>query len=560
MSSLANRVSRIFGSNVTGRLLALVVVVGLLGSIALYLYPRSSGAVRLDEIPHPQLDEVDDPVRQQAEDVRQRLERALKSPEARTPLLQGRAYGEMGRVYQVYQFHEAAGVCYRNAQRLQPDEYRWSYLLAIQLEAQGKVEESVREYQRALRLMRVDLSVTGDQGVAVLCRVGDAHLSLGQHERARAAWLQALADNPESAYAHARLGQLAIQESDLEGARKHLEEASRLAPAAAAIDQQLASVYGRLGEKEKAAAALAKGRRSSVRELPLPDPILAELNDLNQSSTGIARLGLQSLKAGRWRVAVSQLEEALRIDPESVAARVNLSIALMRRGRHDDSAKQLEEALRRSPNSLEARFNLGEVLFDQGRYKDALTHYRISVAADPSRPIHHFAVAACLSRTGEFGGALESFSKAVDADPAHVPSRIGQARMLAALGRYSDSIASLEESLKLMPNHGAMSDPLSRLLAASPPAGLRDGPRALALAEKAWAAGESITRAETLAMALAEVGRFDEAIVRQQWAIGRAGEVKRDDQLPRLRRNLAQYRVRKPCRTPWAASELFPAG
>ena len=57
---------------------------------------------------------------------------------------------------------------------------------------------------------------------------------------------------------------------------------------------------------------------------------------------------------------------------------------------------------------------------------------------------------------------------------------------------------------------------------------------------------------ETLAMALAEVGRFDEAVKRQTEAIRDARRAGRADLAARLGANLRLYEARRPCRTPWA--------
>jgi hypothetical protein len=59
------------------------------------------------------------------------------------------------------------------------------------------------------------------------------------------------------------------------------------------------------------------------------------------------------------------------------------------------------------------------------------------------------------------------------------------------------------------------------------------------------------TMAETMAMVLAELHRFDEAVKWQQEAISAAKEGKRDDLLAKLSVNLRLYQSGQPCRTPW---------
>jgi len=55
-----------------------------------------------------------------------------------------------------------------------------------------------------------------------------------------------------------------------------------------------------------------------------------------------------------------------------------------------------------------------------------------------------------------------------------------------------------------------------------------------------------------MAMALAENGRFAEAIVRQRQAIAMATQARRTDLVTRLSENLRRYELNMPSRMPWA--------
>ena len=89
----------------------------------------------------------------------------------------------------------------------------------------------------------------------------------------------------------------------------------------------------------------------------------------------------------------------------------------------------------------------------------------------------------------------------------------------------------------------------ARILAASPHDALRDGDRALVLAQRLVAARRNSQSLETLAMALAEPGRFAEAARVQREAITLAKTSGRGD-LVRLRSNLARYEKNERCRDP----------
>jgi hypothetical protein len=60
--------------------------------------------------------------------------------------------------------------------------------------------------------------------------------------------------------------------------------------------------------------------------------------------------------------------------------------------------------------------------------------------------------------------------------------------------------------------------------------------------------------AETMAMTMAELGRFDEATAWQRDALAAARQGQRDA-VGRLEQNLKLYENRMPCRTPWRSDD-----
>ena len=98
---------------------------------------------------------------------------------------------------------------------------------------------------------------------------------------------------------------------------------------------------------------------------------------------------------------------------------------------------------------------------------------------------------------------------------------------------------------------------LARLLAAAPEATVRDGGRALALVEPVMKAAATLDAAETVAMALAEVGRFDEAAALQREAVAQAHRIGDARAAARLAAGIALYERRQPARTPWQHDPLY---
>ncbi len=82
-------------------------------------------------------------------------------------------------------------------------------------------------------------------------------------------------------------------------------------------------------------------------------------------------------------------------------------------------------------------------------------------------------------------------------------------------------------------------------------ASVRDGARALRIVRELSRDNRNLELAETLAMALAETGRFEEAVKVQGNALQMARGAGREELQTRLARILQDYQNGRPCRKPW---------
>ena len=94
---------------------------------------------------------------------------------------------------------------------------------------------------------------------------------------------------------------------------------------------------------------------------------------------------------------------------------------------------------------------------------------------------------------------------------------------------------------------GRISAAVSQARASAEDQEVRDGERAVDLARRTLRAGTNPSRLETLAMANAEAGLFDEAVRVQGRAIEMMIWEGRPDALPRLEANLARYLAGQTC-------------
>lgn len=493
----------------------------------------------LTPVRHPDLAPLEKAVAEQIA-AQQELLKALLADPAAKPAELADAFGDLGRVYHVYDLAAPAEDCYRNAARLAPAAAAWPHLLGVVLQKEGRLDEAAEAYSRALALRPDD--------VPALVYRGEIFLSQGKLDAAADALREALALEPATTAAKALLGQVALARQDFQEAVKLLGAALAETPEANRLHYSLGLAYRGLGDRVKAEEHLAKAGAVGVAPA---DPLLDALAGLRTGERVHIARGRTAFRAGRWADAAEQFRKAVTARPESVEARVNLGSALVQTGDVAGAVVQFQEALRLDPNNATAHFNLGILLSGKGPTPEALEHLRAAVDRWPRDAEARRTLARLLRDAGRPEEALAEYGKAVELDPAEETARLGEAETLVRLGRYGQAREKLEESLRALPGSGRLSHGLARLLAACPDVSVRDGARALELGLAVWNVLPLAVHAETVALAHAELGRCAEAAEWQRKALD-AGRTEGfpADRLAALSETLAAYERGEPCRPP----------
>jgi tetratricopeptide (TPR) repeat protein len=168
--------------------------------------------------------------------------------------------------------------------------------LAAALEAQGRGEEALREYQSARRAR--------PGSAAVLNNVGALLLSLGREQEAIETYREALRVDPGYVSARYNLGNALVARGAFAEAASHYEEI--------------------------------------VRQRP-------------DDAAALTNLGAALLAVDRTSEAAPVLTRAVALEPASLNARFNLARALIAQGRLEDALAQLEAAHRLAPDDADTR-------------------------------------------------------------------------------------------------------------------------------------------------------------------------------------------------------------
>ncbi len=120
-------------------------------------------------------------------------------------------------------------------------------------------------------------------------------------------------------------------------------------------------------------------------------------------------------------------------------------------------------------------------------------------------------LAFALDRADRYAEAAAEYTRFLEFEPGFAEAHFGRAMALLLDDRSATARRSLGKSLRSLPGDLRLRHLLARVLATCPAAEGRDGNRALELGSQVLREQETLEHTESLAMAYAELGRFDEA-------------------------------------------------
>jgi tetratricopeptide (TPR) repeat protein len=484
-------------------------------------------------IPLPVLDSLELSVAAQLRDVhRAASEQMAKSRVADAELAE--TYGLIGQLHHAYEFLEAAEAAYRNAMRLAPDDSRWPHLLGYLYHQSGRLEDAVETYLRARAAQPADQVVES--------YLGEVYLRLNRRTEARGQFEKMLAAFP--AVAHNGLGEVALVEGRYEDAVRHFLDALQRAPHATRIHYALGMAYRGLGQLDLAQDHLRQTGGGTVRAA---DALVDALPALLRGERALLIQGRIEYQAGAFDAAAEAFRKAVAAAPGSVGARVNLGVALAQTGDLDGGVAQLRAALDLDPDDLTALVGLGSVLAHMAAHDEAVGYFQRAARRAPRNLDVRRQLTGSLLTLGRADEAIATLSEIVSLDAGDEESVLRLTILLANRERYREARELLERTHTLFPAWIPTATTLARMLAASPDLLLRDGARALDLALDVHRRDPAPVHAETVALALAELGRCEEA---EDWMRRAIAQAQRDadaEELERLRAEAPRYE-REPCR------------
>jgi Tfp pilus assembly protein PilF len=200
-----------------------------------------------------------------------------------------------------------------------------------------------------------------------------------------------------------------------------------------------------LAERRMAEGRIEEARADAAEALRIDANDLAARVDLASALSRLGQLG----------EAEAEYRKALRVDGSNAPAHAGLGAALSLEQRPAEALEELRMAIRLKPSYADGHYNLAKVLASLGRNPEAAEEFASAVRLDPENADWHYALAMALAAQGKLDQAAGEFATEVRLRPGDPNARYNLAIALARLGRLDEAIAQFSEALRLRPDFEA---------------------------------------------------------------------------------------------------------
>lgn len=166
-------------------------------------------------------------------------------------------------------------------------------------------------------------------------------------------------------------------------------------------------------------------------------------------------LAVCEVRVGMNDYAIKHFQEAIRIDPNMQDAREGLEGVYVTRGllarqsgKRGEALTAFEEAVKANPKSASAALELGAELESQGQSERAMDVYGKAAAASPDDAATHAKLGAVFAARGMNDRAATELETAVKLNPRDAASQKALGYVYAAEGKRDKAAAAFHEAMR----------------------------------------------------------------------------------------------------------------
>jgi len=235
-----------------------------------------------------------------------------------------------------------------------------------------------------------------------------------------------------------------------------------------------------------------------------------------------------------WRNSETLWTHALTATTDNDFAHNNLGYLCVDRGELDKAMSHFVAASKIRSGKLDPHYNLGtafvemnlgDALAIKGQPDEAMVHFEQATKLQPDYAEAYYNRGNVLYAKGRIDEAMADFERALKIQPNDADAHTGLGNVHLRKGAVKEAIAQYSQAVVLAPEDPHSRSNLAWLLATSSDASIRDGAKAVELAQQAVSVsgGKEPLFFRTLAAAYAETGHFSDAVavIQQGVAVAR---------------------------------------
>jgi Flp pilus assembly protein TadD len=240
----------------------------------------------------------------------------------------------------------------------------------------------------------------------------------------------------------------------------------------------------------------------------------------------ITCIAVTSAQIPYWRDSRALFTRSAEVTGGSYLAYYNIGCYATLDRKFDDAIACFKKALNAEPDNATwadhapAYNDLGYAYLQVGDFSNAEASLEKAIALRPDYPKASYNLGCAFLGSRQPAEAVETLQRALALDPGAADIHYKLANALMQSGKFANAIAEYDQALKLRPGMDEAANNLAWLLATCKDRSLRDGARAVTLAQQALqhTHDPQPMMLGTLAAAYAEAGKFPEAIATAQQA------------------------------------------
>ena len=319
---------------------------------------------------------------------------------------------------------------------------------AIQDQQQGNYAAAIHDYEEVLRLQPDKLEARANLAVAL------AHER--HYDEAIREYRQVLAAAPHDPGLLVDLGLAYYKKADYQDAEQQFEMATRFEAPDSRLSVLLGGCEVHTGHAAEAARTLLPLEPANTSnpdfEYVLGTAMIQSGHRLDgvdrlervgaaaQNANAYMQAGSTLMDLNRFARAQTDLEAALRLDPNLSGIYTNLGMARDMNGDAAAAEPDLREALRRNPNDFNANLYLGSILYKRRDMTEARTFLDRALQIEPASPTARYEVAMWKSTSGDYAAAARDLEALEKAHPDWLQPHVELAVVYYRLNRPADGM------------------------------------------------------------------------------------------------------------------------